>query len=300
MKKYCMFLLSFFIVSCAYDPMQDNRDEFEIRKTETPEQTIIRQNETIAAIKKQIAEKQTTQQIRLKIPDTCEEANRQFVIIFEKMKNFADSLRKNQNIMDKASSQSMCDFCRSSSYSEFIKLSDEMQEQLKSFMTTKYLGISPLDNPSNDEKKYLQKIRKLCIKSDQKEQIDALKTEFDNDSSNFQTSEYDVKEFENAITNIKSKCAEYDIDNLKKARQVIQKKYEFIKNNPLIVTVEDECRHKFWGATGKQCSCYTRAYFDEIKKLELKVIQEKEQCKIYRDDFAIFRIESNARKKCGL
>lgn len=300
MKKYKVLMLLLFLVACANDPMLETRDELEIRKTETAEQTFLRQNETISAIKKQISSKQIQQQIRLEIPDTCKEVNNQMEPFLEKLTTIATSLEKGQAIIEKASSQSMCTFCRSNDYNEYMKISEGIEEQMKALIETKYLGVSFFSNLDDEEKKYIRRISQLCVKNDTKKQFDFIGNKFSNNSSNNQTNENALKEFENAIDNVKKQCDEYNLSNLKKARQAIQKKYQTIKNNPLIVAAEDECRHKFWGATSKQCSCYTRAYFDEMKELELKVISEKEQCRVYHDDFAVFRVESAARKKCGL
>ncbi len=304
MKKYGVILFSILLISCANDPMLETRDELEIRKTETAEQTLLRHNQTISAIKKQISDKQATQEIRLVIPDTCAEVNKQQALFFERMTILADSLEKFKNFHQKVPAENLCTFCRSKDYPEFIKLSKNMKEQLESVSMIKQLGVSAMENPTDEEMKYIKRINQLCITDDLKKQRNSLNNIFAGHSSNPRRAEDAINELENSINKLKKQCDEYDLNNLKKARQELLKKYEIAKNHPLFMGIEmgmeDECRRKFWGASSKQCSCYAQVYFQEMKNLELKVISEKEKCREYKDDLAVFKIESNARKKCGL
>lgn len=308
MKKYGVILFSILLISCANDPMLETRDELEIRKTETAEQTLLRHNQTISAIKKQISDKQATQEIRLVIPDTCAEVNKQEALFWEKTTVWVDSLEKFEKFFKKVPAENFCTFCRSKDYSEFIKLSKNIEEQLESVLMVKRLGVSAMENPTDEEMKYIKTINQLCITDDLKKQRNSLNNKlahkFCGHSSNSCRIEDAIKKFGNGLNILKKQCDEYDLNNLKKARQELLKKYEIAKNHPLFMGIEmgmeDECRRKFWGASSKQCSCYAQVYFQEMKNLELKVISEKEKCREYKDDLAVFKIESNARKKCGL
>ena len=310
MKKILISILlpMLYLSSCATDPMKETRDELEIRKAETPEQTVIRQNETIVAIKKQIAGKKSEQQIRLNIPDTCQEINEQIDNYLDKLNNVANTNIALKSIdIDNLSQENVCTFCRSKDFRQMLDTAEKVKDSMHEVVEQKFLGLSEKDGVSDVEQQYITRLTQLCAQENTRNKFADLSSKVSKENKTSQIyinlrNKYKVsiEAVDNMEKELNKLCAEYDINNLKNARQAVQEKYNIITNDFFMAAVASECKQKFWKASNKQCSCYARAYFDEMKKLQLKVISEKEQCRIYQNDFAGVQVEVNARKRCGL
>lgn len=291
------------LAGCA-NPYEIAKTEGEMaaRSLEKPEQTVLRQKETIYEINKEIKERNISHG-KLHFPATCELVRQQINKEVNERSEIVTYLRNKVNTETleaqyKANKDNGCKLCKSEEYKNLVSYFSQM---VNMFETKTSFGVILKDRDYQVED-YMQKVINLCDDIDNPlPEVGRFESEYNDNKAQYE--------------NLKTVCEQYDPEVIKKNKKEL-KANEEASRALAEVFMQNECLEKYPYTTSEKCKCYANAFYDSVAKKFNDEIRKKleanEKCVSYQGSItsadnpfgfmglgqeAVLR---NAAKKCGI